>query len=391
MVQTSLKAGLANEAIAKTKKLGLVETLHPKRTNYSAKDARNTLKKEFPDDPGFVELLLCYVQICNETNMCDKVAHAVRGAQTMELEQVIRRHMGKVKSADFSPPHLVNRDVNLIECSNPGKEFIIMGRELIQTMQVLIIACDDRNVAAIRWNWRHELLHQLGMLECNEIAKVLLAHTCCVILSCATEDGSCIKGTVNLKNAGLMSIDALANASLEDVQAAIRIAGTHKTRAEQLISMAKCVRDNHGGVTPCDCNVLVKLQGFGRKTCLLLTTEVFGLLNGIPTDKHVVEAVLAHKLVKLRRGDPRLNPDRAEASLREWIPHRHFSSINRVLGSFAQMFTQDLTTPASVLADGRGLTVMRAMLDYLHKPHHLELIWCAMRTIRLHCRGKKHA
>ena len=351
--------------------------------------ARDAFEKLVPDDPGLVELMLCYKEVCSEMGMEHKVCHAVEGVVATSLEAVMRRLTGKDPEADYSPPQLVNRKLNKTEYSHPGKEFVSMGLELQQVMNIFNTACDDRNIAALRWNWRCELLDALGMLECTDIGELLLANTCCINLSCATPDGSCIAATANLKKQELLSIDKLANATVAEVMEAIKVAGIHKTRAQQLIAMAQCVRDNHGGIIPCDYSVLEKLNGFGRKTCLLLTTEVFGLFNGIPTDKHVLEGVLAHNLVRVNKGDPKLDAKRAEACLREWVPHSRQPQINRVFGSFAQLFTQDLTTPESVRSNEMGLKVMRAMMDYLHKPHHLELIWCAISMVRAHYRSKK--
>jgi endonuclease III len=285
------------------------------------------------------------------------------------------------------PPKQVLSNSNRIEYSKPGEDFTNMAKGFLQVMNIFLISLDDRNLAPLRWNWDYELLKACDMLESTNISEKLLMNMTCLILSKATQDKDCINGTAELKKKGLLTINALADAKLEDIQVCIRGCGIDHKRSKELKDMAITVRDKYNGMMPSDMEALMAIYGVGRKSSLLMITEMFGFFTGLPPDKHVNEAPLAYKLVEAQNDAAKITPEQAEASLRTWIDHHRLPSVNKIFGSFAQLFTNKYKTVNKGTSQDDLQQMMAAMNDYLHKPMHLEFLWCAIKLVRCHYRA----
>jgi endonuclease III len=337
-------------------------------------------KKLVPLDPGLAALLCCYEQICRQWNKPCLLRHAISGVRRGNLVEIFRQLL---PDGDFSPPRLVNQEENLVEYSKPGQGFFFLAKELLSTLTIFLNSLDWFDLAPIRWHWAYNLLVQINLLGGDDEANIrLFAFMICLNLSCATGDLECIVCTVALYEAGLLTPRAMSMATEEEVARLIRPSGIFNQRAKYLIAFAKEVMDKHGGVVPWDISSLESFRGFGEKTKQIMLTEVFGCYCGIPADKHVVKGVLAYGLVHREPGEREFDPVMAQASLREWVPARHLPSVNKILGSFAQLFTQVLVAPQPINQNGLGLRVMRAMMAHLHQPAHIELVWCCIRLVR---------
>ena len=348
--------------------------------------SRKPFQRLCPDDPVMVEILLQCEKTCLKRKKPLMIQHAINGLVAKSLPNVMRRLYQDKSNLDFTPPQLVDRNEFSVKYSTGkdiGREFELMGQELYQAMNVFLLGCNDRGVAPVRWNWDYNMLKRLDLLDSTDLPLKLLAYCVCLNLSCSTKDFDCTQGTVNLKRAGCLKVRKLANADPAEIAKLIRVSGIQNERSKQLVEMAKTALEEHNGVVPADYDVLLKLSGYGRKTILLLDTEVFGFLNGLATDKHVSAMVQALPLVKINPGDPRFTVRHAESSLTAWVPERRWHTINRIFGSFAQLFTMEFSSIERVKQTSVCLDVMDGMLDYLHQPHHFELLWCAIYLVRV--------
>ncbi|MGN0526812.1 MAG: endonuclease III [Acutalibacteraceae bacterium] len=79
----------------------------------------------------------------------------------------------------------------------------------------------------------------------------------------------------------------LAEADLKDVEEIIKTLGLYKNKSKNLISMAKSVRDDFGGVLPDTIEELTTLAGVGRKTANLILGDVYKK-PAIVCDTHVI-------------------------------------------------------------------------------------------------------
>ena len=106
-----------------------------------------------------------------------------------------------------------------------------------------------------------------------------------VALSAQTTDKS-----VNLVTPALFAAYpnafALAAADPEEVSTYIKRIGMYKTKAKNIVGMAKILVDEHGGQVPEDYDALVKLPGVGRKTANVVLSVGFGHQR-IAVDTHV--------------------------------------------------------------------------------------------------------
>jgi endonuclease III len=78
----------------------------------------------------------------------------------------------------------------------------------------------------------------------------------------------------------------LAEANPEELEEIIRSTGFFRSKAKNLIGMARGVEEQFDGEVPTDLDDLVTLPGVGRKTGNVLRSVAFGL-PGLPVDTHV--------------------------------------------------------------------------------------------------------
>lgn len=79
----------------------------------------------------------------------------------------------------------------------------------------------------------------------------------------------------------------LAEAPQEDVETLIHPTGFFRSKAKNLIAMARILVDRHGGAVPVDLDALTKLPGVGRKTANVVLGTAFGIPSGVVVDTHV--------------------------------------------------------------------------------------------------------
>ncbi|MGO2002871.1 MULTISPECIES: endonuclease III [Micrococcaceae] len=94
---------------------------------------------------------------------------------------------------------------------------------------------------------------------------------------------------------------ALSEAELEDVQELVRTTGFYRTKASNIIALARAVVDEYDGVVPSRVEDLVTLPGVGRKTANVVLGNAFGI-PGITVDTHFLR--LARRLGWTLETDP---------------------------------------------------------------------------------------
>lgn len=83
------------------------------------------------------------------------------------------------------------------------------------------------------------------------------------------------------------NINALAEASAEDIEKIIRPCGLGRSKARDINACMKILRDEYNGQIPKDFDSLLKLPGVGRKSANLIMGDVFGK-PAIVTDTHCI-------------------------------------------------------------------------------------------------------
>ena len=104
----------------------------------------------------------------------------------------------------------------------------------------------------------------------------------------------CTDARVNVVVEGLFakypSVNALADADVDDIEAIVRPCGLGRSKARDISACMKMLRDEYQGKIPKDFNALMKLPGVGRKSANLIMGDVFGE-PAIVTDTHCIRIV----------------------------------------------------------------------------------------------------
>lgn len=109
------------------------------------------------------------------------------------------------------------------------------------------------------------------------------------------------------------SLEALAEAKLEDVEEIIRSCGFFHTKARDIIAASQMLLVDFGGVVPDNMEDLLKLPGVGRKTANIILGDVYHK-PAVVTDTHCIR--LANRM-GLAVGK---EPYKVEMQLAELIP-----------------------------------------------------------------------
>lgn len=110
------------------------------------------------------------------------------------------------------------------------------------------------------------------------------------------------------------TVNALAEATPEEIEEIVRPCGLGKSKARDINACMKMLRDEYHGKIPDDFNALLKLPGVGRKSANLIMGDVFGK-PAIVTDTHCIRLVNRMGLV-----DHIKEPKKVEMALWKIIP-----------------------------------------------------------------------
>ena len=109
------------------------------------------------------------------------------------------------------------------------------------------------------------------------------------------------------------SLEALAEAKLEDVEEIIRSCGFFHTKARDIIAASQMLLVDFGGVVPDNMEDLLKLPGVGRKTANIILGDIYRK-PAVVTDTHCIR--LANRMGLAVGKDPY----KVEMQLAELIP-----------------------------------------------------------------------
>ena len=116
-------------------------------------------------------------------------------------------------------------------------------------------------------------------------------------------------------------INALAEASVDDIEAIVRPCGLGRSKAKDINACMKILRDTYDGKVPNDFNALFKLPGVGRKSANLIMGDVFGE-PAFVTDTHCIRLTNRMGLV-----DGIKEPKKVEMALWKLIPPEEGSNF----------------------------------------------------------------
>ena len=106
---------------------------------------------------------------------------------------------------------------------------------------------------------------------------------------------------------------SMAQADIKEVEELIKTCGLYKTKALDLVGIAKMLVENYGGKVPDTIEELTKLPGVGRKTANLVVGDIYGK-PAVVTDTHFIR--LCNRIGFVKTTDPL----KVEREMREILP-----------------------------------------------------------------------
>ena len=117
------------------------------------------------------------------------------------------------------------------------------------------------------------------------------------------------------------SVEALAAAEPEEIEAIVKPCGLGRSKARDISLCMRKLRDEYGGKVPDDFDALLSLPGVGRKSANLIMGDVFGK-PAIVTDTHCIRLCNRIGLVKNEK-----DPKKVEMALWKIIPPEEGSDL----------------------------------------------------------------
>lgn len=136
------------------------------------------------------------------------------------------------------------------------------------------------------------------------------------------------------------SVQALADATPEEIEAIVKPCGLGHSKARDISACMRMLRDEFGGRVPDDFDALLRLPGVGRKSANLIMGDVFGK-PAIVTDTHCIRLCNRIGLV-----DNLKDPKRVEMVLWKIIPPEEGSDFCHRLVHHGRAVCTARTTPA---------------------------------------------
>lgn len=127
----------------------------------------------------------------------------------------------------------------------------------------------------------------------------------------------CTDARVNLVTPALFerfkTVDDFAEAEVSEVEEYIKSCGLYKTKARDIVAMAKKLREDFGGEVPDTIEQLVTLPGVGRKTANLIVGDIFHK-SAVVVDTHCIRITSRLGLHNIK------DATKIEKILRELLP-----------------------------------------------------------------------
>ena len=128
----------------------------------------------------------------------------------------------------------------------------------------------------------------------------------------------CTDARVNLVTPALFAayptLEAMANAPIEDVENYVRSCGFYKHKARDIVLACQMLLTKYGGKVPGTMEELLTLPGVGRKTANLLLGDIYSVPGSVVCDTHCIR--ICGRL-GLSQGK---EPEKVEKQLRAILP-----------------------------------------------------------------------
>ena len=135
----------------------------------------------------------------------------------------------------------------------------------------------------------------------------------------------CTDARVNLITPALFAayptLEAMANAKIEDVEDYVRTCGFYHQKAKDIVLACQMLIRDYGGKVPDTMGALLRLPGVGRKTANLLLGDLYATPGSVVCDTHCIR--ISNRL-GLAKGK---EPEKVEQQLRKILPPEESSDF----------------------------------------------------------------
>ena len=152
-----------------------------------------------------------------------------------------------------------------------------------------------------------------------------------VMLSAQTTDKS-VNAVTKVLFDKYQSLDALNEASLEDIEEIIKQIGLYKNKAKNLKGIVEDLIERFNYQVPSDKDLLMTLPGVGNKTAGVIRAEIFKIPD-LPVDTHILR--ISKRLNLAKKDD---EPIDVERKLKRLIPEERWIKSHHQLIHFGRYF-----------------------------------------------------
>lgn len=170
-----------------------------------------------------------------------------------------------------------------------------------------------------------EILRRLDREYTTEYRCYLNHENAWQLLIATILSAQCTDARVNIVTGPLFAHyptpQALAEASLAEVEEEIKSTGFYHNKAKNIIACSREIAERYGGEVPSDLESLTKLPGVGRKTANVIRGNIFNEPS-VVVDTHVKR--ISKKLGLTKEDDP----EKIEQDLMRVLPKDHWILFN---------------------------------------------------------------
>ena len=273
--------------------------------------AENYQKMDFDGEQNFESLYFMELKI-SETELKDRIEKMMQDPKCGEIFRV--KGFAKRKNDSWVELNATGHEISMRPIENGQEVVIVIGENLKEDKirdylkKTKRMTKQQRTLEIIE-RLRKEYPDADCTLDYDQAWKLLVS----VRLA-----AQCTDARVNVVVEGLFAkyptVEALAEADVNDIEAIVRPCGLGKSKARDISACMKMLRDEYDGKIPKDFNAILKLPGVGRKSANLIMGDVFGE-PAIVTDTHCIRLVNRMGIV-----DGIKDPKKVEMELWKLVP-----------------------------------------------------------------------
>lgn len=146
----------------------------------------------------------------------------------------------------------------------------------------------------------------------------------------------CTDKMVNIVTARLFkkykALDDYVSASPYAFEKDIFSTGFYRAKTRHILTTAKIIRDEYGGVLPHSMAEMTKLPGVGRKTANVVLGNAFGIIEGIAVDTHV------RRISRILGLSKHMDPEKIEKDLMKVVPKKEWLHVTYLFIEYGRKY-----------------------------------------------------